>query len=422
MRDVFIEIWGSVSRNKLRTCLTGFAVAWGIFMLIVLLGAGQGVFNAFLMSSDDVAFNTMTVYGNFTTKAYDGLEAGRLIRLDDRDTRLTESALFADYVDEIAPTVTQSGFKMTYGKRYFDVSLQGVYPRYDRMNAVQMLAGRFINYNDIKEQRKVVILPHMQAKNFLGGRTDYESLVGKHVRIGNLSYKIIGVRQGAENEDDSNIYTPYTTLKTIFGRDDKLDWLEFTFHGLETEEDNEAFEKNYRAVINRAHRAAPDDEGAIYISNRFTQSMQMNEATGILKTGLWIVGLFTLLSGIVGISNIMLITVKERTHEFGIRKAIGAKPWDIMKLILAESVSITAVFGYIGMFLGMVACMYLDAKYGHSTMDVFGYKLSIMKNPTVGLDVALEATLVMIIAGVIAGMIPARKAIRIKPVEALRAD
>jgi putative ABC transport system permease protein len=198
--------------------------------------------------------------------------------------------------------------------------------------------------------------------------------------------------------------------------------LSFTFHGLDTEEENEAFEKDYKRVLNNYHGAAPDDERAIWISNSFTMDMQMNKGRHVLEVFLWIIGLFTLLSGIVGVSNIMLITVKERTHEFGIRKAIGAGPWSVMKLIIAESISITAFFGYVGMVLGMVACRVLDATVGSKPVEILGETINIMKNPSVGLDVALEATLLLIVAGTLAGLIPASKAARVKPIEALRAE
>ena len=174
--------------------------------------------------------------------------------------------------------------------------------------------------------------------------------------------------------------------------------------------------------MNVRHRAAPDDRRALWIWNRFSQDLQMNRGRNILTTALWILGLLTLLGGIVGVSNIMLITVKERTHEFGIRKAIGASPWDIMKLILAESVTITAFFGYVGMLLGMFACTILDKTVGQSSMSIMDEEIAMFVNPTVGLDVAIEATLVLIIAGSLAGLFPARKASRVRPIEALRAE
>ena len=422
MRDVFIEIWESVRRNKLRTCLTGFAVAWGIFMLIALLGAGNGIMNIFDSNSEGINVNTMEVYGNTTSKPYGGFKQGRRIELDEYDMKLTGSQVFADHVDEISASLSQGGFMMAYGKRYFSVSLNGVYPDIERLYGVEILSGRFINHNDIEDKRKVIVITHLQARNFLGGKENYDSLLGQRVKIGNLSFRIIGVRKSAENTDDSEIYTPYTTLRGIFSKSNKIDMLSFTFHGLDTEEENEAFEKDYRRVLNNYHGAAPDDERAIWISNSFTMSMQMNKGRHVLEVFLWVIGLFTLLSGIVGVSNIMLITVKERTHEFGIRKAIGAGPWSIMKLIIAESVSITAFFGYIGMVLGMIACRILDATVGSNPIEVLGESITIMQNPSVGLGVAVEATLLLIIAGTLAGLIPARKASKVKPIEALRAE
>ena len=201
-----------------------------------------------------------------------------------------------------------------------------------------------------------------------------------------------------------------------------LDLIAFTFNGLETEAENEAFELRLKKILNARHSAAPDDESAYYIWNQFTQNMQMNKGRSILNTGLWIVGLFTLLGGIVGVSNIMLITVKERTHEFGIRKAIGAGPWNITKLIIAESVAITAFFGYIGMVLGMIACIIMEQTIGQESMDMFGQSIRLLINPTVGLSEAIKSTVLLVIAGTIAGLFPAVKAARVRPIEALRAD
>ena len=422
MRDVFEEIWESIRRNKLRTCLTGFAVSWGIFMLIVLLGAGNGIMNLFETNMEGISANTMEVYGSTTSKPYGGFKQGRRMELTERDMELTANPVFADHIDDISATVTQSGFTMSYGKRHFDVGLTGVYPDYAKMNMVNILAGRFIDQADLDEMRKVVVISHLHARNFLGGREDYESLIGQRVKIGNLSFRIVGIRHGRENENDTQIFTPYSTLRGIYAKGDNIDVLSFTFHGLDSEEENEAFEKEYKRALNTAHGAAPDDERAFWIYNSFTSFLQMNKGKHILEIFLWIIGLFTLLSGIVGVSNIMLITVKERTHEFGIRKAIGAGPWSIMKLIIAESVSITAFFGYVGMVLGMLACKFMDSTVGSSPVELFGESFNLMENPSVGLGVALEATLLLIVAGTIAGLVPARKAAKVKPIEALRAE
>ena len=208
----------------------------------------------------------------------------------------------------------------------------------------------------------------------------------------------------------------------MYNMGDKADNIVFTFHGLESEQANEDFEKTYQARLNSNHRAAPDDESAIWIWNRFTENMQMNKGISIIHIALWVIGIFTLLSGIVGVSNIMLITVKERTREFGIRKAIGASPASILRLIIIESVLITTFFGYIGMVLGIGANLYMDATIGHMKVNSGLFEATMFVNPTVGLDVCVEATLVMIIAGTLAGLVPARKAAHIRPIEALRAE
>lgn len=420
MHDVIVEIIESISRNKLRTCLTGFAVSWGIFMLIVLLGAGNGIMNTTRANTEGLLSNTMEIYGGYTSKPYDGLGEGRSIDLKNRDVQLTSSELFSDVVDEVTEMVSQSGLVMNSGKSHFSIQLTGVYPVYAPNNKVDLYAGRFIDDNDIKESRKVAVINHMQARNFLSGSHEYEKMIGRKVKINGILFTVVGVRQAYENEDDSEVYCPYTTMKVLFSKGDTIDEIAFSFHGLPTEEANDAFEDQYRAVINRSHRAAPDDRSAIWISNRFKMNMQMEKGTGILETFIWIIGLLTLISGIVGVSNIMLITVKERTHEFGIRKAIGASPWDVMKLIVAESVTITAFFGYIGMLLGMVACEILNATVGSSSIELFGSSIQIMQNPSVGFDVAIEATVLLVVAGTLAGLFPARRASRVKPIEALR--
>jgi putative ABC transport system permease protein len=247
-------------------------------------------------------------------------------------------------------------------------------------------------------------------------------MLGKYVRIGDFSYRVVGIAKSNQESNSNTVYAPYTTIRTIYGKGQEIDDITFTFHGLDSEAENEAFEEQFRATMNVRHRAAPDDRRALWIWNRFTQNLQMNRGRNLLSTALWVIGLLTLLGGIVGVSNIMLITVKERTHEFGIRKAIGASPWGIMKLILAESVTITAFFGYVGMLLGMLACMVLDKTVGQSSVSIMDEQIAMFVNPTVGLDVALEATLVLIIAGSLAGLFPARKASRVRPIEALRAE
>ncbi len=424
MRDIITEIWSTARRNKLRTSLTGFAVAWGIFMLIVLLGAGNGLINAQLQQSGRFLSSSMVVYGGETSKPYQGLKEGRWIRLQTRDIATTDGS-FKENIDEVGAQY-RTGATISLGQQYITPTICGVYPNHPKIDKVEMLLGRFVNDNDIKENRKVIILSNKQAKELLNAKTDHQQelsrLIGQYVKVGTFAFKVVGIYKEQQN-GRADAFSSYTAIKRIFGANtDDAGRIEFTFHGLETEQANENFEKDYRRRINANHQAHPEDESAVWLWNRFTQNLQMETGIGIIRTALWIVGLFTLLSGIVGVSNIMLITVKERTHEFGIRKAIGAKPWSILKLIITESVIITTFFGYIGMVLGVAANEYMDATLGHETIDTGLFKATMFVDPTVGLDVCIEATMVMIIAGTIAGLIPAFKASRIRPIEALRAD
>ena len=419
MRELIKEIWSTSKRNKLRTSLTGFAVAWGIFMLIFLLGAGNGLINAQLQQSTRFLANSMRVFPGETSKAYKGLKEGRSITLNDRDI-LISNQTYGQYVDDVGGRLEQYNVNINYGDNYVaSQSLVGVAPTHPKIDKTELIAGRFINEIDMKDQRKNVVLSRSQAKELC---KDYRSLVGKNVKISNLNFQVVGIYKDDESRNNTEAFIAYSTIKTIYAKGDDAGSLEFTIKNLKTQEDNEKFEKNYRASINNNHQAAPDDDRTIWLWNRYMDNIQMNQGIGIMQTALWIVGLFTLLSGIVGVSNIMLITVKERTREFGVRKAIGAKPWSILKLIITESIIITSFFGYIGMVCGVAANEIMDATIGHTTIDTGLFKAAMFVNPTVGIGTCIGATIAIVIAGTIAGLIPAIKAARIRPIEALRAE
>lgn len=419
MRELIKEIWSTSKRNKLRTSLTGFAVAWGIFMLIFLLGAGNGLINAQLQQSTRFLANSMRVFPGETSKAYKGLKEGRSITLNDKDI-LISNKTYGQYVDDVGGRLEQYNVNINYGDNYVaSQSLVGVAPTHPKIDKTELIAGRFINEIDMKEQRKNVVLSRNQAKELC---KDYRSLVGKNVKISNLNFQVVGIYKDDESRNNTEAFIAYSTIKTIYAKGDDAGSLEFTIKNLKTKEDNKQFEKNYRASINNNHQAAPDDERTIWLWNRYMDNIQMNQGIAIMQTALWIVGLFTLLSGIVGVSNIMLITVKERTREFGVRKAIGAKPWSILKLIITESIIITSFFGYIGMVCGVAANEIMDATIGHTTVDTGLFKAAMFVNPTVGLGTCIGATITIVIAGTIAGLIPAIKAAKIRPIEALRAE
>ena len=417
--ELLTELWATARRNKLRTALTGFAVAWGIFMIIFLLGAGNGLITAVTQNSAKMLDNSMMVWGGLTSKPYNGLKEGRWVQLDDRDLDATRHE-FAANIDEVGATVNRDNLTFSLGDNYYNTTLSGVYPNEATINKKEMLFGRFINDIDISQDRKVVVISRSLAEQLVSH--DVAQLVGRYINVGDFAFRVVGIYKTEENSSDNNAYTAFTTLRKMYGMGDKAGNIVFSFHGLNTEQQNDNFEKQYTARINRNHQADPTDRSSVWIWNRFTQNMQMNKGMTLIRLALWVIGLFTLLSGVVGVSNIMLITVKERTREFGIRKAIGATPASLLRLIIAESVVITLFFGYIGMLCGIAANEYMNATIGHTVVDSGLFKATMFVNPTVGLDVCFGATAVMVVAGTLAGLMPAWRAARIRPIEALRAE
>ena len=405
MIDLWQEIYGTIRRNKLRTLLTGFSVAWGIFMLIVLLGAGNGIIHAFENNSSEQTLNSVRIFPGWTTKPYDGLKEGRYIQLDNRDLEHTGTQ-FTDHITTTGATLQQSNVNISYGKEYVNLSLMGIYPNYREIEAVKTASGRFINEIDIKERRKVIVL-HRKSAEILFDKTHTDP-IGKFVNANGVAYQVVGTYNDQGDRNPSEAYIPFSTLQTIYNKGDKLNNIVFTIQDLTSIESNEAFEDDYRHVISINHRFDPTDESAIWIWNRFADNLRMQNGMTILRIAIWVIGIFTLLSGIVGVSNIMLITVRERTHEFGIRKA--------------ESVTITTVFGYIGMVAGIGITEWMNVTFGSQTVDAGMFEAQMFSDPTVDLKIAIQATLTLIIAGTLAGFFPARKATKIRPIEALRAD
>lgn len=422
MRDILIEIWSSLRRNKLRTALTGFAVAWGIFMLIVLLGAGNGLINGSTENASTFLNNSMEVYGGATSLPYAGFKEGRVVNLDNGDIKTTESSLFSENVDDITASVSLSAMTVTYGEQYRSLSLAGVLPKAQKVENIRMVAGRFINQSDLSEKRKTLVIGENLVEELSEDKETPSQFIGKMLKAGNLMFKVVGVYKADESMMGYDAYIPFTTAQLLSAKGDEVDNLHFTFHGLNTIEANDEFEERYRQEINRNHDVDPADPSAIWLFNRFAANIQMSQSMAILKVALWIIGILTLLSGIVGVSNIMLITVKERKHEFGIRKAIGAKPKSILRLVVTESLVITGFFGYVGMLLGMLACDVMGRTLGNETIDIGVGSMKVFSNPSVGMDVAIGATVLLIVAGIIAGIAPAWKASKIRPIEALRAD
>jgi putative ABC transport system permease protein len=420
MRELFVEIASSLRNNKLRTALTGFAVSWGIFLLIALLGAGNGLMHSFMGNMEDFVSRTISVEGWRTSKPYNGFKEGRFIQLDQEDLNYTQGSKWQGVIDNISTRTSSSSAVLSLNGKTVNGWLSGAMPEHQEQFKIKMAAGRFLNQEDLRERRKVMVISGSQAKELVPG--DWTTLTGQWIKVGALAYQVVGIYHTDERDFRRSCYIPYSTYKGIYDRTDNIETISFSVNGPVTLEEHRAFEDEYTRGIKRLHDIAPDDNNGLWVRNGYTDNLEMTKASSILRIALWILGLLTLVSGIVGVSNIMLITVKERTHEFGVRKAIGAKPGDILKLIIAESIFITAIFGYVGMLLGMIACQVMDKTVGQQAVDIGFDKIQMLVNPTVGLDVAMEATLLLIVAGTLAGIIPAWKAARVKPIEALRAE
>jgi putative ABC transport system permease protein len=423
MIDLIQEIYSTLRRNRLRTFLTGFAVSWGIFILIVLLGAGNGLLHAMMQNWEGMAMNVIKVYSGHTTLPYKGLKEGRRIELTNREIALTQSLV--DHVERAGGKVFAGDLTLSHGKEHLTRFAEGVIEGYTRTESLRLTHGRDINHIDVDQRRKVVVIHEKTAQVLYkdeirraGGHL--EAAVGQYLQISGTVYRVVGLYQD-NSFGQPSVYMPFTTLQTLFNRGDKLYQIVVETKGLTTAQECEAFVQEMRRELAAHKQFDPSDTGALWFNDRFSQMVSMQQGTDILRQAIWIIGLFTLLSGIVGVSNIMLITVKERTREFGIRKALGARPASILWLIITESIAITALFGYLGMVAGIAATEYMNATLGGASVDIGIGSQTYFVDPTVDIGVAIRATVTLVVAGTLAGFFPARKAVKIKPIEALAA-
>ena len=416
MRELLLEIWTSVRRNKLRTFLTGFSVAWGILMLVILLGSGNGLQNGVLANFDDYATNSIDLYGGRTSKPWMGYDKGRRIRMWNSDLEILKREF--PEIDEIAANKWLDGKKATYGREFTQVWLRGSLPKVQQMEGVKLSAGRYINDEDVAQYRKVIVIDEPMRRILFKGADP----IGKQIKVGGLVFTIIGIEKGDAQRNNSSCTIPLTTGQLIYtANNPEITNTIITLRGIDTDEQMEDFEKRLLRRLAAEHHFAPDDKSAIWIDNTMEQYKNMMVVFGGINLFVWIIGLGTLLAGIVGVSNIMLVTVTERTAEFGIRKALGAKPSSIIRLILTESVMITAAFGYMGMVLGVAAMEGLNYLLEQSPAEQTGHGMNtVFLNPTIDLGIAVSATVVLIVAGLIAGYIPAYRAAQLKTIDALR--
>lgn len=403
MFDLANEILQTMRHNKPRTTLTGLSVAWGIFMLITLVSVANGITRSFkeeMMNSDS---QKISIWGGTTTKPYHGYREGRNIDLKNKDIDILSHEQ-RDVVQEVTSELngTQSG--VSTNTTNVQAGFTGVFPSALGLNNLELIDGRFISQSDIDKKAKVMVLPKEYAEQLFP--PDGKKAVGQRVECAGLSFLVIGVYESHRR----TIYIPYSTARVFSSDNTNLDQIILLLNGVTEIEQADNIEKDVRHTLASAHDFDPDDESGVWIWNAVSQALTVQGAIGILNIGVWVLGLLTLLSGIIGISNIMFVSVKERTHEIGIRRAIGAKPVKILTQILTESVVITTLFGYIGIVMGTALTEVLASTVGQGMFDY----------AHVDLRIAIQVTVVLIVAGALAGLFPALKALKVKPVEALR--
>ena len=414
-RDNWHEIWVVLRANKLRAALTAFGVAWGIYMLIVMLSFGSAMQSGTRRNMKGMATNMLWVWGQATTEAYDGLKPGRFVRFKTSDIDLLRALPGVEFV---APRIQVGGWMngtpVTYEGKTGTANVFGDYPDFKHIIAFEYAGGRFINDEDIAETRKVAVIGSGVRDELYGASVDP---IGSYLKISGVYFQVVGVtktlRQGENGDRDSHsIYVPFTTMRTAFHTGDRVGFWAIT---AKTGTDGPALEDQVRAALSKKHHIAPTDHLAIGSFNMFVMFGKLESLFFWLWAISWIVGGMTLAAGVVGVSNIMLIAVKERTKEFGVRKALGATPRSVVAMVLMETVVLALVAGLVGIAFGGGVLYGADAALGKATDGPFG-------PPDVGLGVVLEALGVLVFTSAIAGLIPALHAASIKPIEALRTE
>lgn len=415
--DSLREIFATVSKNKLRTALTMLAVAWGIFMLILLMGIGNGFSNAAKINFSDRSANRVYMWPRWTSTPHKGLAANRRVAFKETDAEFLLNN-FSE-INGLTPIIYRTG-TISYEEEYGSWQMQGVWPQADIINGVKIAEGRFLNKMDIDNQRKVIVInPDMKKILFKNG-----DAIGKRIIAENIVFTVIGVYDDSNQfNNEQPAYIPFSTAKTLYGRGINVDEFVFTVEGLDTEEANEQFVERLRERMGALKHFDPKDRTALGIWNTAAQAMQANNIFSIISIFIKIIGFASLITGIVGVGNIMLITVKERTQEIGIRKAIGARPRAILRMIITEATIITSIAGYIGLAIGILlleifnfVSFSAESSGGNDGMG------APIQDVSVDLWTVVAATIILIVSGIIAGMIPAIKAAHVSPIESMRAE
>ncbi len=404
--DKWHEIFANIAKNRLRTFLTGFSVAWGIFMLIVLLGAGKGLENGVKDQFNQDAVNSIWLNTGKTSLSYQGYQPGKQIQFTNEDYTFIDRTY--KNMDHISSRLHMFDINLiSYRSKFGNFNVKGVHPGMLYPEKINLTKGRFINDLDIKESRKVTCISKKMVEELFVN----EDPIGKEINVNGVLFKVVGTffDEGGDR-DNRRAYLPVSTTQKTFTGNNNVDQIVMSIAENDIDK-SEAITDELRALLATRHHFNPEDKKAVFVWNNLVEYRRVMGLMNGINIFIWIIGIGTLIAGIVGVSNIMMIVVKERTKEIGIRKALGATPASIIALILQEAVFITSLFGYIGLIAGVFLLEGLKTNIPNS--DFF-------KNPEVEIKNALFAMILLVIAGLFAGFFPAKKAASVQPIEALR--
>ncbi|WP_457617363.1 ABC transporter permease [Lutibacter sp.] len=407
-KDTWQEIYSSVRKNKLRTGITIIGVMWGIFLLIVLLGAARGMENGFNKLFGDFATNSVFIWAQSTSKPFKGFQEGKRLTLKMSDLQSIKNEI--EGLEFVVPRHQSQALAVNNFKSG-NFGIFGDFPELDKVSKKNLVYGRFINDNDIKEKKKVCVIEEEIYKQLFDKD---EFPIGQYIKINDINYKVVGMYKEGQigsGGPQGNIHIPFTTFQQVYNRGNTIGWLMITG---KPGYDITQIESDVKLLLKNLHKVHPQDNRAF---GSFNLGKEIAKVTGFLlgmQFLTWFVGIATLIAGIFAIGNILLITVKERTKEIGIRRALGAKPWEIKRQIILESVFLTSIAGALGIIFGGLALIALDAYNSGEG--------SVLTNPTVDIPVILIASTILIVLGTLIGLIPAQTAVSIRPIEALREE
>lgn len=407
------EIFEGLSKNKLRTVLTGVSVASGIFILVILLGAGNGIQNGIQNQFERDAANRISVWPGITQKEYKGLGIGRNIQFRNTDYEIA-IRLLSNYIEYKSAIYSVWSGNIVYKEETGTYRVDGVHPDYQFIENASISLGRFINHPDISNYEKTVVIGQKVANDLFKNKEDP---LGKNINISGTIYKVVGVftDPGGEREE-SRVFIPISTAQRTYSAGDKIRSMAFTLNKKakfdDAVDESYEFSQQLESLLKSRHTIAPDDQGALHINNSLEQAKNIYIVTGGVQAFFWFVGICTIIAGVIGVGNIMLIIVKERTKEIGIRKALGASPFSIISMVLQEAVFITVIAGFSGLIFGLIL------------WEVIGpsVEADFFTRPEVDFNVAITTLIILIVAGAFAGFIPAYRAAKIRPIVALRGD